>query len=220
VIDTDCLGRRRPDEVEESGMADEIRLATQTRTEFGKGASRRLRRAGRIPAVLYGHGTDPVHLSLPGHQTQMALRQANALLTLDLTSGQDQLALPKQVQRDPVTDAIEHVDLILVRRGERVTVEVPLLVVGEVKGEALIVQDQTSLEIEAEATQIPPHVEIDISTLQIGDVIYAKDLVLPPGVVFPGEPDDLMLSIQAPQVQDLGETEAEEEAEAEEAAGE
>jgi len=203
-------------------MADEIRLTTEERTEFGKGASRRLRRAGRIPAVLYGHGTDPVHLSLPGHQTQLALRQANALLTLDLPAGTDQLALPKQVQRNPVKDTIEHVDLIIVRRGERVTVEVALLVVGEVKGEAMIVQDQTSLTIEAEATSIPPHIEIDISALEIGDAVYAKDLILPAGVVFPGEPDDLMLSIQAPQAQDLGETVAEEgeEAEAEAAAEE
>jgi len=198
-------------------MADEIRLETLPRTEFGKGASRRLRRTGRIPAVLYGHGTDPVHLSLPGHKTQLVLRQANALLTLDIAGGRDQMALPKQVQRDPVTDAIEHVDLIIVRRGERVTVEVPLVVVGEVKGEAMIVQDQTSLTIEAEATSIPPNVEIDVSTLEIGDVVYAKDLVLPTGVVFPGEPDDLMLSIQAPQVQDLGVAPAEE---AEEAADE
>ena len=187
-------------------MADEIRLLTQDRNEFGKGASRRLRRAGRIPAVLYGHGTDPVHLSLPGHQTHLALRQANALLTLESAGNRDQLALPKQIQRDPVTDKIVHVDLILVRRGERVTVEVPLVVVGEIKGDVQVVQDQTSLTIEAEATQIPPHIEIDISALTIGDAVYAQDLVLPDGVIFPGEPDDLMLSIQAPQAQDLGET--------------
>jgi len=207
-------------------MADEIKLEAPERTEFGKGASRRVRRAGRIPAVLYGHGTDPVHITLPGHQTQLALRVANALLTLDIPGKKPQLALPKQVQRNPVNDAIEHVDLIIVRKGERVTVEVPLVLVGEVRGEAMIVTDQTSLTIEAEATSIPPHIEIDISGLEIGDAVYAKDLVLPAGVVFPGEPDDLMLSVQAPQAQDLGETEAEgdegeaAESEAEEAAAE
>jgi large subunit ribosomal protein L25 len=200
-------------------MADEIKLEAPIRNEFGKGASRRLRRSGQIPAVLYGHGTDPVHLSLPGHQTQLALRVANALLTLDIQGQKEQLALPKQVQRNPVTDAIEHVDLIIVRKGERVTVEVPLVVVGEVRGEALIVTDQTSLLIEAEATSIPPHIEIDVSALEIGDAVRAKDLVLPDGVVFPGDPDDLMLSIQAPQVQDLGET-AEEAEEGEEGEGE
>ncbi|MDR1806940.1 MAG: 50S ribosomal protein L25/general stress protein Ctc [Propionibacteriaceae bacterium] len=198
-------------------MADEIKLDAPLRTEFGKGASRRLRRAGRIPAVLYGHGTSPVHVSLPGHATQLALRVANALLTLDIEGKKPQLALPKQVQRNPVNDQIEHVDLIIVRKGERVTVEVPLIVVGEVKGEATIVTDQTSLMISAEATHIPPHIEINVSELQIGDAVYAKDLVLPDGVVFPGEPDDLMLSVQAPTAADLGEAP---EAEAEEAEGE
>ncbi|MDR1511859.1 MAG: 50S ribosomal protein L25/general stress protein Ctc [Propionibacteriaceae bacterium] len=196
-------------------MADEIKLEAPIRTEFGKGASRRVRRAGRIPAILYGHGTDPVHVTLPGHQTQLALRVANALLTLDIEGRKEQLALPKQVQRDPITDAIKHVDLIIVRKGERVTVEVPLIVVGEVRGEAMIVTDQTSLTIEAEATSIPPHIEIDVSQLEIGDSVYAKDLKLPQGVVFPGEPDDLMLSVREPQVQDLGEAEAAEDAEAE-----
>ncbi|MDR1264520.1 MAG: 50S ribosomal protein L25/general stress protein Ctc [Propionibacteriaceae bacterium] len=182
-------------------MADEIKLEVLPRAEFGKGASRRLRRAGKVPAVLYGHGTDPVHLSLPGHQTQLVLRAANALLTLDQPGRPAQLALPKQVQRDPVTDAIEHVDLVLVRKGERVTVEVPLVLVGEVKGEAMVLSDQTSLTIEAEATSIPPQVEIDLSNLQIGDVVHAKDLVLPAGVIFPGDPEDLMLSVQAPPTQ-------------------
>jgi large subunit ribosomal protein L25 len=201
-------------------MADEIQLDAPLRTEFGKGASRRLRRANQIPAVLYGHGMDPVHVALPAHATQLALRQANALLTLDIPGSTAQLALPKQVQRDPVTDRIEHVDLILVRRGERVTVEVPLVITGEVRGEAMIVTDQTSLTIEAEATQIPSHIEIDVSHLVIGDTVTAKDLPLPDGVVFPGNPEDLMLSIQAAQDQDLGGTVEEESAEGEEASAE
>ncbi|MDR1386904.1 MAG: 50S ribosomal protein L25/general stress protein Ctc [Propionibacteriaceae bacterium] len=199
-------------------MAIEIKLEAQPRAEFGKGASRRLRRAGRVPAVMYGHGADPVHVSLPAHATQLALRQANALLTIDVVGGQPQLALPKQIQRDPISDVIEHVDLIMVRRGERVTVEVPLIVVGEVKGEAMIVTDQSTLTVEAEATSIPSSIEIDISALEIGDQVLARDLPLPEGVVFPGDPEDLMLSIQAPQAQDLGQAEAEGAGEAEAAA--
>ncbi|MDR1079092.1 MAG: 50S ribosomal protein L25/general stress protein Ctc [Propionibacteriaceae bacterium] len=196
-------------------MANEIKLDAQLRAEFGKGAARRLRRDGRIPAVMYGHGTDPVHVSLPAHATQLALRQANALLTIDIAGGQAQLALPKQIQRDPVLDVIEHVDLIIVRRGERVTVEVPLIVVGEVKGDAMVVTDQSTLTIEAEATSIPASIEIDISQLEIGDQVLARDLKLPDGVVFPGEPDDLMLSLQAAQAQDLGQAATETEAEGE-----
>ncbi|MDR0415807.1 MAG: 50S ribosomal protein L25/general stress protein Ctc [Propionibacteriaceae bacterium] len=203
-------------------MADEITLDAPLRTEFGKGAARRLRRGQRIPAVLYGHGIEPVHIALPAHATQLALRQANRLLALEIPGSKPRLALPKQVQRDPVTDRVEHVDLILIRRGERVTVEVPLVVVGEVRGEAVIVTDQTSITIEAEATKIPAHIEIDVSELQIGDTVVAGDLALPEGAVFPGEPDDLLLSVQAPQAKDLGEALAEEgeaaEGEAEEAA--
>ena len=111
-------------------MANEIQIAAEPRNEFGKGASRRIRRAGKVPAVLYGHGTDPVHVTLPAHETLLALRTANALLSLDL-GGKQQLALPKQVQRDPIRGTLDHVDLIIVRRGEKVTVEVPLHVVGE-----------------------------------------------------------------------------------------
>jgi large subunit ribosomal protein L25 len=201
----------------------EIKLEAPIRNEFGKGASRRLRREGRVPAVLYGHGIDPVHVALPGHATQLALRQANVLLTLDIPGSKIQLALPKAVQRNPITDQVVHVDLVLVRRGERVMVEIPLLIVGEVRGETLIVTDQTSITVEAEATSIPGHIEIDVSELVIGDQITARDLPLPEGVVFPGDPDTLMLSIQAQQAQDLGETAGEGEAaegEAAEGAGE
>ncbi|MDR1450450.1 MAG: 50S ribosomal protein L25/general stress protein Ctc [Propionibacteriaceae bacterium] len=200
-------------------MADNITLEAVVRTEFGKGASRRLRRGQRVPAVLYGHGIDPIHVALPSHATQLALRHANQLLTLDIPGDNPRLALPKQVQRNPVTDQIEHVDLILVRRGERVTVEIPLVIVGEVRGEAVIVTDQTSILVEAEATSIPSQVEINVADFEIGAVVVAGDLKLPDGVVFSGEADDLLLSIQAPQAKDRGES-AEAEAEADQAAGE
>ncbi len=172
----------------------EVKLSAETRTEFGKGAARRLRRAKQVPAVLYGHGTDPVHISLPAHETQLALRAANVLLTITIDGGKAQLALPKQVQRDPIRGSVEHIDLVIVRRGEKVTVHVPLITVGEHISDVMIVMDQQSIALEAEATNIPAQIEIDVTHLQVGDTVTAADLVLPEGAVFHGEPTDLMLS--------------------------
>ena len=132
----------------------EVKLTAELRTEFGKGAARRLRRAHKVPAVLYGHGTDPVHISLPGHETLLALRTANALLSIDV-DGQSQLALPKQVQRDPLKHTIDHVDLVLVRRGEKVTVDIAIQLEGEAGDDTLVVVDHNSVPIEAEATNLP-----------------------------------------------------------------
>ncbi|MDR0286027.1 MAG: 50S ribosomal protein L25/general stress protein Ctc, partial [Propionibacteriaceae bacterium] len=185
--------------------------------EFGKGAARRLRRDKLIPAVMYGHGGTPAHLALPTHVTTLALRTANALLEIRLPGEKPQLALPKAIQRDPVRDTIEHLDLIIVKRGEKVHVEVPLLVTGEVKGEAVVIQDQTTIMLEVEATHIPPHIEISVEGQEVGYTVTAADLVLPAGAVFPGEPDDLILSVQAPQAKDMGEITVEAEGEAEEA---
>ncbi len=175
----------------------EVKLSAAKRTEFGKGAARRLRRDKLVPAVLYGHGTDPVHISLPAHETQLALRVANALLSIDVEGGTSTLALPKQVQRDPVRGTLEHVDLVIVRRGEKVTVQVPLVVVGDYSGDVMIVMDQNSITLEVEATHIPAEIEIDVTGIQVGQSIAAEDLKLPEGAVFPGEPDDLMLSAHA-----------------------
>jgi large subunit ribosomal protein L25 len=177
-------------------MADQVTLSATPRSEFGKGAARRLRRAHQVPAVLYGHGTDPVHISLPGHETLLALRVANVLLEIDLEGGK-QLALPKQVQKDPVTGFIEHVDLVVVRRGERVMVQVPLLLVGEHSADVMVVMDQNTITLEVEATHIPEHVEIDVTGLEVGHNVAAKDLTLPEGAIFHGEPDDLILSAHA-----------------------
>jgi len=190
----------------------EIVITASARDEFGKGAARRLRRENMIPAVLYGHGGDPIHLALPAHATTMALRTANALLDIKLAGHKPQLALPKQIQRDPVKDTIEHVDLIAVKRGEKVQVEVPLIVTGELKGEALVIQDLSSIMLEVEATKIPAHIEVSVEDLEVGAVIYAKDLVLPAGATFVGDPDDLVLSVQAPQAKDMGEAAPAEEA--------
>lgn len=178
-------------------MAHEIQLAAEARTEFGKGAARRIRRAHKVPAVIYGHGTDPVHITLPGHETLLALRTANALLAITIDGGREQLALPKQVQRDPIKGSVEHVDLIVVRRGEKVTVDIPLHVTGADKEDRILVLDQQSISLEVEATAIPSQIAIDVSGLEIGDSLTASQLELPEGAVFHGAPDDLILSIAA-----------------------
>lgn len=175
----------------------ELKLEAQSRTEFGKGAARRTRRAGLVPAVIYGHGGDPIHISLPGHATLLALRTANALLTITIDGGKAQLALPKQVQRDPITGFLDHVDLIIVKKGEKVTVEVPLLITGTVKDDRILVQDQQAISLEVDATNIPAHVEVEAGELEVGDQITAADLVLPEGAVYSGEPTELILSIAA-----------------------
>jgi large subunit ribosomal protein L25 len=175
----------------------ESKIAAVSRTEFGKGAARRTRRAGLVPAVLYGHGTDPVHLSLPGHELLLALRVANAVLEISIDGSKTQLALAKQVQRDPIRSDIEHVDLVIVRKGEKVTVEVALVVVGSVPADRMVLMDQQTIALEVEATHSPTSVEIDVTGLEIGDSIAAKDLKLPTGAVFSGDPEDLMLSVSA-----------------------
>ena len=175
----------------------ESKIAAVSRTEFGKGAARRTRRSGLVPAVLYGHGTDPVHLSLPGHELLLALRVANAVLEISIDGSGTQLALAKQVQRDPIRSDVEHVDLVIVRKGEKVTVEVALVVVGSVPADRMVLMDQQTIALEVEATHIPTSVEIDVTGLEIGDSVAAKDLKLPQGAVFSGDPEDLMLSVSA-----------------------
>ncbi|PKQ32171.1 MAG: 50S ribosomal protein L25 [Actinobacteria bacterium HGW-Actinobacteria-2] len=181
------------------------KIAAVSRSEFGKGAARRTRRAGLVPAVLYGHGTDPVHLSLPAHELSLALRVANAVLEITIDGGKSQLALAKQVQRHPVKPEIEHLDLVIVRKGEKVTVEVALVIIGTHPGDAMVVMDQQTIALEAEATHIPTDVEVDITGLEIGATITAGDLKLPTGSVFNGEPTDLILSIQPTPTQEAEE---------------
>jgi large subunit ribosomal protein L25 len=172
-------------------------ISAVSRTEFGKGAARRSRRAGLVPAVLYGHGTDPVHVALPQHEVALALRVANAVLEISIDGAKPQLALAKQVQRHPVRNYIEHLDLVIVRKGEKVTVEVPLLVVGEYPSDRMVIMDQQTITLEVEATHIPADVEVSVTGMEIGDTITAGDLKLPAGAVFPGSADDLILSMTA-----------------------
>jgi large subunit ribosomal protein L25 len=192
----------------------EVKLSAELRTEFGKGAARRIRRAHKVPAVLYGHGTDPIHISLPGHETLLALRTNNALLSIDV-DGKSQLALPKQVQRDPIRHTIEHVDLVLVRRGEKVTVDIAIHLEGEAAPETLVVVDQNSVAIEAEATHIPTQIVISIEGLTAGTQILASDLELPEGSTLAVDPEALIVNITAAQSEAQAEAElAEAEAEA------
>jgi large subunit ribosomal protein L25 len=178
----------------------EVKIAAEARTEFGKGAARRTRREGKVPAVLYGHGTDTRHLTLPGHALMLALKTPNVLLLLEgLTSGSE-LALPKAVQRDPVRGFLEHVDLILVRRGEKVTVEVPIRVSGEIApGEVILNQLLVQIPVEADATDIPQGIDVDVEGLELGQAVHAGDLKLPAGVTLQVEPDTLVLAVIAQQ---------------------
>ena len=192
----------------------EVKIAAETRDEFGKGAARRIRREGRVPAVLYGHGTETRHLTLPGHDMMLALKTPNVLLRLEGLRNGSEIALPKAVQRDPLKGFIEHVDLILVRRGEKVTVEVPIRVSGEIApGDGMLDQPLVQVPVEAEATNIPQGIDVDIEGLELGQAVHASDLELPPGVTLQVEPDTLILHVIAQQVAEEPEAE-EEEAEA------
>ncbi|RFS84667.1 50S ribosomal protein L25/general stress protein Ctc [Actinomadura spongiicola] len=192
----------------------EVRIAAEPRTEFGKGAARRTRRAGRVPAVLYGHGTDPQHISLPGHDLMLALKTPNVLLTIEGLGDGAELALPKDVQRDPVKGFLEHVDLLLVKRGEKVVVDLPIQLVGDVVPGGQVAQTAVEISVETEATRIPESVEFDISELQIDSQVLAKDLKLPSGTTLAADEDVLVV-----QILDASAS-AEPEAEAEAAEGE
>jgi large subunit ribosomal protein L25 len=192
----------------------ETKLVAQTRTEFGKGAARRIRRAHQIPAVMYGHGTEPVHITLPGHETMLALKASNALLSIEI-DGKTQLALAKDIQRDAIKPVIEHVDLVVVRRGEKVTVDVQVHTVGEAAIETVVTVENQTVELEVEATHIPESIEVSIDGLAAGTQIHASDLVLPEGAALVTDPEILVVNITAAITAEALESElAEAEAEA------
>ncbi|MFP1629072.1 50S ribosomal protein L25/general stress protein Ctc [Streptomyces sp. 5K101] len=195
----------------------EVKLAAELRSEFGKGAARRIRRDSKVPGVLYGHGSDPVHVTLPGHELLLALRTPNVLLSLDI-EGKTELAIPKAVQRDPLKGFLEHVDLLLVKRGEKVTVEVPVHTEGELApGGYLLEHVLNALPVEAEATHIPESVSVSVEGLEAGASVLAKDITLPNGVVLAVEEDAVVLQVLAAQAEEPaaeGEGEGEEAAEA------
>ena len=181
----------------------EVRITAEPRTEFGKGGARRTRRAGKVPAVLYGHGTDPRHISLPTREFEHALRTdgANVLLALAIDGGSE-LALPKSIQRDPVRGSIEHIDLILVRRGEKITVDVAINLTGDVAPGGLLDQQLTVLSVLAEATHIPSGFEVSIDGLEIGGSVHAKEVELPEGTELAGDPDTVVVHILAAPTQE------------------
>jgi large subunit ribosomal protein L25 len=188
----------------------EVRIEAEPRTEFGKGASRRTRRAGRVPAVMYGQGAENRHFSLPEHELMLALKTPNVLIRVEGV-GKSALALPKSVQRDPIRGAIEHVDLIEVRRGEKVTVEIPIRVSGEVFSGGVLDQQLVQLAVEAEATHLPDGVDVDVEGMETGTAVHAKDIALPEGATLVTDPEALVLHVVAQQSQaafeaELGET--------------
>jgi large subunit ribosomal protein L25 len=183
----------------------EVRLTAEVRTEFGKGGARRTRRSGKIPAVIYGHGADPRHVSLPAREFAQAIRHGggNVLLTLTL-DGKDELTIPKSVQRHPIRGDFEHVDLIAVRRGERVTIDVPLHVTGDIAPGAMLGQEHTTVQVEAEATHLPTEIEVSVEGLEAGAHVTAGDLNLPSGVTLVTDAETLLLNvIVAPTAEDI-----------------
>ncbi|MBB4929723.1 large subunit ribosomal protein L25 [Lipingzhangella halophila] len=185
----------------------EVRIAAESRTEFGKGASRRARRAGRVPAVLYGHGTDPRHITIDNHALMLALKTPNVLLRVDGLKGVDNLCLPKAVQRDPIKGFLEHVDLLVVKKGEKVTVEIPVTLTGEIAAGGVLNQELTQVEVEAEATHIPEGVELDVEGLEVGTQISAADLRMPAGTTLASDPETLVLTISAERTEEEVEAE-------------
>jgi large subunit ribosomal protein L25 len=175
----------------------EVRIAAEPRTEFGKGPSRRIRRADKVPVVLYGHGEQPRHFSLPGHELMLALKNdSNALLTLQTEDG-DQLALPKSIVRDPIKGFLEHVDLVAVRKGEKVTVDIPVQLLGDAAPDTLVDQQMLALSVITEATHIPEHLEADITGKAVGDSVTAADVTLPGGVELASDPEHVVVAFLA-----------------------
>jgi len=195
----------------------DTKVVAEVRENFGKGFARRLRAAGKIPAVIYGHGTDPVHVALPGHQVALLIRRANAVLELDV-NGTQQLTLVKDVQKDPVQQIIEHIDLLVVKKGEKVQVDVPVVVIGEPFSGTIANLDNATVSLEVEATHIPETVEVDVEGLEDGTHITAADLKLPKGASLVTEPATLIVAISVPAatIAEADEIEAADEAVAEE----
>ncbi|MDX3521166.1 50S ribosomal protein L25/general stress protein Ctc [Streptomyces scabiei] len=188
----------------------EVKLAASTRTEFGKGAARRIRRDAKVPGVLYGHGSDPLHLTLPGHELLLALRTPNVLISLDIDGKTSELAIPKSVQRDPIKGFLEHVDLLLVKKGEKVNVEIPVHAEGELAaGGNLLEHVLNALPVEAEATHIPESVTVSVEGLEAGASVLAKDITLPKGVTLAVDADAVVLQVLAAQAEEPSEESAE-----------
>ena len=190
------------------------KLTAESRTQFGKGAARKIRRDHKIPAVMYGHGTEPVHITLPGHESMLALKTSNVLLTIVL-DGKEQLALAKDVQRDPIKPVIEHVDLVIVKKGEKVVVDVPVHLEGDAAAETVVTTDHTSLQLEVEATNIPENLLVSVEGLTAGTQVLAGQVELPSGATLVTDAEALVVNVTAQVTAEALEAElAEAEAEA------
>jgi large subunit ribosomal protein L25 len=203
----------------------EVKISAEPRTEFGKGGARRTRRAGKVPAVLYGHGENPKHIALPAREFAAAIRHggANQVFAIEITDGTQALALPKAIQRDPIRDTYEHVDLVIVRRGEQVTVDVPVHLIGQAAMDTLVVTENTTLSVTAEALHLPDHLEASIDGLPAGSQVTAADVRLPEGTQLAADPELVIAVVSAaPTAEELeaeaGETPAAAETPAEPAA--
>jgi large subunit ribosomal protein L25 len=172
------------------------KLVAETRTQFGKGAARKIRRDNKIPAVMYGHGSEPVHITLPGHQSMLALKQSNALLTI-VIDGEEQLALAKDVQRDPIKPVIEHIDLVIVKRGEKVVVDVNVHLEGDAAPETVVTTDHTSLQLEVLATNIPESITVSVEGLTAGTQVLAGQVELPEGATLVTDAEELVVNVTA-----------------------
>jgi large subunit ribosomal protein L25 len=198
----------------------EVKISAEPRTEFGKGGARRTRRAGKVPAVIYGHGEAPKHIALPAREFAAAIRHGGMTTVFELVGedGTKTLALPKAIQRDPIRDTFEHVDLVIVKRGEKVTVDVPVHLVGSAAAGTLIVTEHDRISIVAEALHLPESLEASIDGLEAGSHVTAGDLKLPRGVELATDPEITIAVVSvAPTAEQLG-AEVPEAAEAEEAA--
>ncbi|NQX06423.1 50S ribosomal protein L25/general stress protein Ctc [Rathayibacter sp. VKM Ac-2856] len=180
------------------------KVVAEVRTSFGKGAARKIRAQNKIPAVLYGHGTDPVHVTLPGHQILLLTRKANAILELDI-EGVAQTSLVKDIQRDPVRQIIEHIDLAVIRLGEKVSVDIPVHVEGEAAPGTLVSTEANTLSLEVDATKIPQNVVVSVEGLEAGTQITAADVTLPEGATLLTDPEALIVNVTEEVEQDLGE---------------
>jgi large subunit ribosomal protein L25 len=176
---------------------DDNKVHAELRENFGKGFARRLRAEGKIPAVIYGHNTEPKHVALPGHQVSLLIRRANALLDLDI-AGTPELALVKDVQKDPVRQVIEHIDLLVVKKGEKVSVDIPVNVIGEPAAGTIANLESATVSLEVLATDIPQNLEVSVEGLEDGTHITAADLVLPKGAVLAADPETLIVAVSVP----------------------
>jgi large subunit ribosomal protein L25 len=190
-------GASRTDRIR-SFPVSEVKISAEPRTEFGKGGARRTRRAGKVPAVLYGHGEKPRHIALPARELAAAIRHGGMtqVFNIDISDGSTALALPKAIQRDPIKDTFEHVDLLLVRRGEKITIEVPVQLIGEAARNTLVMHETDSLAILADATKLPDHLEASIEGLEAGSNVTAGEIKLPAGVELAADPD-LVIAVVA-----------------------